>query len=127
MTCWWAAPCREATLPGLRRALLLSLPVLLGDCEREREYSDRRFFACWGAPKYFGGVPWRMGSALGLRATRFTPALRWKDAREEAGETARLGAGDVLRRRSSVLRRRRPRLAAGWPRAAGRGPATGTT
>ena len=106
MTFWWVAPCREATLLGLRCPLVPSLPVLLGDCERE--CSDLRFFTFGGAPKNFDGVPWRMGpgSALGLLPTLLAPVLRWREEREDAGEVARLGAGEVLRRlRSSELRR----------------------
>ena len=80
---------------------MLSLPVLLGDCERE--YSDLRFFTFGGAPKNFDGVPWRMGpgSAFGLLPTRLAPVLRWREEREDAGELARLGAGEMLRRRRS--------------------------
>ena len=106
MTFRWVVPCREATLLGLRRPLLLSLPVLLGDCERE--YSDLRFFTFGGAPKNFDGVPCLIGPGstfCGLLPTRLAPELRWREEREDAGEVARLGAGEVLRRLlSSELR-----------------------
>lgn len=85
---------------------MLSLPVLLGDCERE--YSDLRLFTFGGPPKYFDGVPCRMGpgSALLLLTTRLAPVLRWKEERGDAGEMARLGSGEMLLRLlSSEVRR----------------------